>query len=341
MQPQPGSETTPDTVPGSFSRTVARRPDAPLIHYFDSHLTARQLDEASDAMAAALLDTGFGFGDRAVMYMQNVPQLVIAQLAVWKLGGIVVAANPMYRESELEQIVVDSGATALFALETLFRDNAAALPARTGLRAVYTCSELEFVGEVPDALAHVERVRAPGTLDMVTVMSDYSGAAPAGRTVAPGDTALLTYTSGTTEPPKGTMTSHRNLAFNAATYRRSMEVDDDDVILGVAPLFHITGVVGHTALSLVTGAQLVLVYRFHPEGTAELVRRHRATFTVGSITLFIAWLNSEAVTREHLATLTTIYSGGAPVPPATVERFEAEFGHYIHNNAPVPSSRYG
>jgi long-chain acyl-CoA synthetase len=65
--------------------------------------------------------------------------------------------------------------------------------------------------------------------------------------------------------------------------------------------------------------------------TIETVRAERATFTVGSITVFIALMNAPDVDSDALSTLTKIYSGGAPIPPTTVKAFQAAFGHYIHN----------
>ena len=130
--------------------------------------------------------------------------------------------------------------------------------------------------------------------------------------------AFLTYTSGTTGPPKGAMTTHRNVVFNAQTYRDWIGLGPQDVILGVAPLFHITGLVGHIAISLLTGAPLVLMYRLDPVLTIETIRAERATFTVGSITVFIALMNAPNAEKDALASLAKIYSGGAPIPPSTV-----------------------
>ena len=83
--------------------------------------------------------------------------------------------------------------------------------------------------------------------------------------------AFLTYTSGTTGHPKGAMTTHRNVVFNAQTYRDWIGIGPADVILGVAPLFHITGSIGHVALSLLTGAPVVLTYRFDPAVAIETI----------------------------------------------------------------------
>ena len=75
--------------------------------------------------------------------------------------------------------------------------------------------------------------------------------------VSPEDTAYLVYTSGTTGQPKGTMETHSNVAFNSEVYRRWMQVGDEDSVFGAAPLFHITGLIGHVGLAgLGAGAAL-------------------------------------------------------------------------------------
>src|SRR5690348_830911 len=73
---------------------VQARPDDPAIVYFDGVLTRRELDEQSDALAAGLLANGFERGDRLAVYLQNVPQFVIAMVATWKAGGVMVSINP-------------------------------------------------------------------------------------------------------------------------------------------------------------------------------------------------------------------------------------------------------
>ena len=74
-----------------FRAGVARDPDAVALRYFDGVLTRQELDELSDALASGLLASGFAAGDRLAVYLQNVPQFVIAMVAAWKAGGQPVA----------------------------------------------------------------------------------------------------------------------------------------------------------------------------------------------------------------------------------------------------------
>ncbi|MGX1857082.1 class I adenylate-forming enzyme family protein [Dietzia sp. NPDC055340] len=324
-------ETEFETALEMFAATAQRVGDGPLIEYYDNAISARELDELSDAFAAGILDAGFNAGERVVIYAQNIPQFVIAQLGIWKAGGIAVSANPMYRARELTEILRDSGATVLVSMQDLYRDVAALVVDATDVRTVITTSELEYQSANRGPLAGATRIDCPDTVDMATMLEKYRGQTPPAPELNADSIAFLTYTSGTTGPPKGAMTTHRNVVFNAQTYRDWIGLDSSDVVLGVAPLFHITGLVGHIAVALLTGAPLVLMGRMDPTETLRTIEEHKATFTVGSITVFIALMNAPDVRPESLATLTKIYSGGAPIPPSTIRAFEDKFGHYIHN----------
>ena len=316
-----------------FRASVNRNPDGDIIRYFGGRITARELDELSDALAVALAGLGVRAGDRVALYLQNVPQFVIGMLAAWKAGGIAVPVNPMNRARELDAVLRDSGARVLVCLEGLYRDVARAVIEDGGLEtAVVTTSELDYRARGDQRVfAGIERLDCEGAHDMAALIQRHRGQSPADPTFGPDDTALLTYTSGTTGPPKGAMNSHRNVVFNSQAYRRWCRLGPDDVVLGVAPLFHITGLIAHVTLSLLLGAPLVLGYRFEPSVMMEIIRDERPTFTIGSITVFIALMNAPNADRDALASLTKTWSGGAPIPPSAVKAFQAQFGQYIHN----------
>ena len=315
-----------------FTATVGRLPDADAIRYFDGRLTFHEVDELADAFAVGLLDAGIAPGDRVALYLQNVPQFLIGLIGTWKAGCVAVSVSPMNREREVNLLLTDSGATALVCLETLYRDVAAKALGGTDVRLVVTTSELEYQTRTDERVFRgVERIAEAGTTDLAGMLDRFRGRTPPPVTPGPGDVAFLTYTSGTTGPPKGAMNTHGNVVFNAQTYRDWARIGPDDVILAVAPLFHVTGLIGHVGLSLLTGAPLALACRFEPATMVDTIREHRCTFTVGAITAFIALMNAPNAGREALSSLSTIYSGGAPIPPSTVRAYQEASGHYIHN----------
>jgi long-chain acyl-CoA synthetase len=315
-----------------FAASVRRSPDAPAIRYFDGLITLRELDVLSSAFAVGLLDAGVTAGDRVALYLQNIPQFVVAALGAWKAGCIAVPVNPMSRHRELELILRDSGATALVCLQGLYAAVAATVIDRARVRLVITTSELDYQSRGdPRVFCGVTRLSCAATADMTAFLSRFRGQPLPPTSPDPDAPAFLTYTSGTTGPPKGAINTHRNVVFSSQTYRQWCRLGPGDVVLGVSPLFHITGLIAHIGTALLLGAPLVLSYRFEPTVVLDEVRDKRCTFTVASITVFIALLNTPGADREALASLGKIWSGGAPIPPSIVTEYRARFGHYIHN----------
>jgi long-chain acyl-CoA synthetase len=315
-----------------FAAGVARNPDGDAIRYFDGRITYRELDELTDAFGAALVNGGLQRGDRVAMYLQNVPQFIIGLVGTWKAGGVAVSVNPMNRGRELELLLKDSGASVLVCLQSLYRDVAASVVGGTDVRTAITTSELDFqTRDDPRAFPGSERATPEGTVDLLELVERFRGQKPPSVEYRPDDIAFLTYTSGTTGPPKGAMNTHGNVVFNSQAYREWCGLSSNDVILGVAPLFHITGLIAHVTSALFLAAPLVLFHRFEPSLGIDVIKEHQPTFTVGSITVFIALMNAPNAEPDALKSLSKIWSGGAPIPPSTVKQFSSAFGHYIHN----------
>jgi len=315
-----------------FEAAVERAGDGTAVQYFDSALTFAEVDRLSDGLALGFNDLGVQRGDRVAAYLQNVPQFMLTMVASWKVGAILVSANPMLKGAELTRLLADSGAKVLVCQESLYREVVVPIRGETELRAVITTSELDFIeGEPPGPLAESVRDRSEDAHDLLELAAAHAGRKPDPIHLASEDLAFLTYTSGTTGPPKGAMNTHGNLVFNSQAYRDWIGLTDADVCLGVAPLFHITGLVGHIGVSILTPMPLVLGFRFDPAATLDLIEEQGCTFTVGAITVFTALMNHDSAESRDFSTFTKLYSGGAPIAPAIVDRFEKLTGAYIHN----------
>ena len=323
-----------DTMLDLFRATVSRAPDAVAIRYFDGSLTFADLDARSDALAVSLAEHGFAAGDRLAIYTQNNPAFVVGLLGAWKAGGSAVAINPMNKARELTYLLADSGATALLCLKELYTSVARDVIAggEVRVRTVFTCSPLDEQTRNDERLfAGATRGGVEGTVDLEQVFAEYAGRSPEPVSPRGEDVAVLTYTSGTTGVPKGAINTHANMAFNSQTYRDWMGLGPDDAVLGVAPLFHITGLVGHVGIALLAGCPLVLAHRFEPHVVMDAIREYRPTFTVGSITVFISLSGLEGATKEDWSSFRMVYSGGAPIAPAVTDQFQEKTGLYIHN----------
>ena len=127
------------------------------------------------------------------------------------------------------------------------------------------------------------------------------------------------------------MLTHGNIVYNSETYEVGARMDRSDVVLGVAPLFHITGIVAQLAIVFRLGIPVVIFNRFDVTDVLRLIETYHITFTVASITAYIAILNHPASKKYNIASLTKAYSGGAPVSPSTVKNFEKNLGLTIYN----------
>jgi long-chain acyl-CoA synthetase len=197
---------------------------------------------------------------------------------------------------------------------------------------VITCSPLDGQSRNDERLfAGLRRLRPDGTLDLEEIFSQNAGRRPVPVDPGSDDVAVLCYTSGTTGVPKGAMCTHGNMVFNAQTYRDWMGFTAEDSVLGVAPLFHITGLIGHMGVALLAGCPLVINHRFEAGVVMDAIREHQPTFTVGSITVFINLSGLAGAAIQDWSSFRMIYSGGAPIAPAVTDQFMAKTGLYIHN----------
>jgi long-chain acyl-CoA synthetase len=306
-------------------RAAAREhPGVPAIRYFDGVLDYGALWKLCRQLALTLRERGVRPGDRVAIISQNIPQLPIGVAACWLLGAIPMPCNPMYSHRELVDLFTDAAprlvicetslcAVVKTAMETvgltersLLTTSASLYQTRDDFRVLSASDGAESFPAAPMSLASEQRVDA--------------------EALSPEDPGLLLYTSGTTGRPKGAVLSHRALAYNAATSNIWFELGPSPTILGLAPLFHITGFVCHLCAALLTHGTLVLTYRFKPDVVLDAIRECRPTFTIGAITAFNALMNAPGFDAGSLSSFRTLYSGGAPISPALVAQFLARSG---------------
>lgn len=321
----------PDML-SAWRATVAGSAAAPCVHHGSSTLSAADVDAMSDALAVWLQDRGLGAADRIAVYLQNDPQWLIALLATWKVGGIAVAVNPMLKARELASQLRDSGSRVLICLDTLLPEVEASLDDLESLREVVRTAVGDLEGDPqapPDQTRQGETGRR--VTELTAILRDGAGQHPSHVQVQATDPAMLVYTSGTTGPSKGAINTHGNMVHNAEVLRQWFSLTAAEVILGVAPLFHVTGTVAHMAVTMATGCSLILSHRFDAAEALRLIERHHATFTIGSITVFIALLNHPTFADRDLSSLSKVASGGAPISAAVLQEFEAATGVYIQS----------
>ncbi|MFJ6757818.1 AMP-binding protein [Streptomyces sp. NPDC091273] len=357
----------PPTVLHAFREAAARAPERTALAYFDGRIGYAEADALSDSVAGHLGARGVRRGDRVAVMLQNTPHFVLAVLAAWKAGAVVVPLNPMYKSAEVRHVLRDSGAAALVCDGRAWTAYLAGAARESAVRTVLTASDLDFQTRndprlfgpqpEPDASGPPARSSSPArpglpaqrgpaaaeqpgpvpaplpgghTADLVTV-ARRGDAAPDGPPLTAADTALISYTSGTSGTPKGAMNPHGALTYNAARQVSSHPLPEGATYFALAPLFHITGMVCELAACFANAGTLVLAHRFDAGAVLDAFLEHRPAYTVGPATAFMALAAHPDVTPDHFASFQVISSGGAPLPPALVERLRAAFGFYLRN----------
>lgn len=317
-----------------FQRALVNSSDKPAVLYFDKSVTYGELDRMSESLAFTLAGRGVVKGDRIGLCLQNTPSFLIGALAAWKLGGIVVPISPMSRPAELRKILPDCLPKAILVHDELvsyFRETISGIHDYSPDIILCSAHELSPSVDVRVMPKEIPIVPAEGELLMRDAVQQ-SDASILPVSLHKNDTAMLVYTSGTTGVPKGVIVAHDMVCWNSLSIQSWVRFKTGDgPVLGVAPLFHITGITGGIALSWQMAEPLVLTYRFHPETVLEALKYHRPSFCVATITAYNALMSSKNSTRDHYASFKSMLSGGAPVPPSLAEDFFSHSGVRLHN----------
>lgn len=324
----PNTEVGRTSALDAFSQAVRRCGDRVVIQYFDGAITYAELDRMSDAFAVALVEGGFARGDRILLFLQNMPHFLIAMLAAWKAGGTVAPVSAMNKERELDLLLNDSTPHTLILTPDLYDDVYARLPATTHRpKMLFTASPLDFQTRCePRLFGPGQKTRSTGQTDLMETVTRNIGRRIEPVPLAGEDIAYLVYTSGTTGAPKGAMILHRNVLAGVDVNHQMFDVADGSRILGMAPLFHVTGLMSQVNLAFAVGGMIILSYRFEPSVMVESVREHGATHVFSAVTAYLAMMHAPGASADDMATIRVVGSGGAPTPPAVLVPVEAFMG---------------
>ncbi|EKU80695.1 AMP-binding protein [Massilia timonae] len=265
-------------------------------------LTYAALLERVDRIAHVLRhDLGLATGNRVLVRGANCPTMAACILGVIKAGCIAVPTMPLLRARELGAIAGKARVNAMLCAGTLV-DEVAAL----GL----SVPVLVFDAPVPDCLE--QRMARHGE---PFVAAD----------TAQDDVCLISFTSGTTGVPKGTMHFHRDvLAICDCFPRHALRAQADDVFVGTPPLAFTFGLGGLLLFPLRVGAAGVLVEKLTPEALLGAIAEHRATVCFTAPT-FYRQMAAQAG-RFDLSSLRASVSAGEALPVATREAWQAATG---------------
>jgi fatty-acyl-CoA synthase len=323
--------------------SALRFPAKPALVFFDQVLTYSELLNQAEAVAASLQRLGVAKGDRVILYMQNCPQWVIAQFAIFRLGAVAVPVNPMNRAEELKHYILDPDARVAICAADLAPELAKAnaqLAPEEQLRHLISSHYSDGFnlqaaiddGAMPptwrDWLAQrhaLPLLNQGSAIDWAEALTgDISRLPP--HTAQPQDLAVLPYTSGTTGLPKGCMHTHASLMHNAVATCLWGNSTFENVVLSVVPMFHITGMVSVMQASIYGGSTLVIMPRWDRELAGKLISRWGVTHWTNIPTMVIDLLASPNFASFDLSSLRYIGGGGAAMPQAVAQRLWEQYG---------------
>ena len=312
-------KTSPPNLRAVFD--IAREGgDDIFIVYEDERWSFNAVFAQVDALADVLVTRyGIAKGDRVAIGMRNYPEWIMSMLAVISIGGVSVSLNALWVEDEIGYALADSGASLLISdVERIGRGIAPCR--RLGVRM------LEVRADQPSA-------------DDVDQWGDVvlPGAEMPAVDVGWDDDATILYTSGTTGRPKGAVSTNGAIVSSILAFASRTSADavraaaalppgtepPEPIPLSfilIVPLFHVTGCVPVLLSCIVTKSKLVVMYRWNAEKALELIERERVTNFIGVPTQSWDLVNSPRFTDFDTSSLRGVGGGGAPAPPALVER---------------------
>ncbi|MCE8010856.1 AMP-binding protein [Halomonas daqingensis] len=314
-----------ETIGDCFDATVARFPDGEALLSLHQGLryTWKELQQAVNQAARAMLALGVKKGDRVGIWSPNCAEWTITQFATAKIGAILVNINPSYRTHELEYALKQSGTSTLI-LQGKFKtsDYVATLAElapelREGAPSTFSAAKLPELKRVvcldadraltgmfswQSMLAHADEVSEEHLAEIqATLQFD--------------EPINIQYTSGTTGAPKGATLSHHNILNNGFFVARTMDFSEKDRLVIPVPLYHCFGMVMGNLGCVTHGATMIYPGDgFDPEATLKAVSDEKATALYGVPTMFIAELEHPDFAQYDLSTLRTGIMAGSICP---------------------------
>ncbi len=261
-----------------------------------------------DALARALLAAGVRHGDRVASLTPPSLRFWEIYLAATSIGAIWVGINPVYQRTEFAHLIANADPVVVLAMSPASGRN--------------YVGELVEVGLAPERVVAMAEDGAGDAwaafLARGATIGDAQVSAARAR-VAPQDTAVIVYTSGTTGVPKGAMLSHRALVAMALANRDWMGAGLESAICA-APVNHVGALCNICMCVFAFGGKLIFYPRVDMAALAALARAERPAYLVSSPTGFLMMFSARQPASDRLLSTRLIVFGGAATPKQMLAR---------------------
>lgn len=340
-----GVELLDLTIGDMFDQGARAVPDREAVVYnypelgIDLRLDYRSFQAEVNSLAKGLIALGIEAGDKVAVLAPNIPEWLLLELALAKVGAVLVTVNSGYRSAELEYLLHNGDVHTLFTVEKYRKSSfidalndllpelrACRDPARDVLqtrtlpclrRVVLMRSEVRHAGCLP-----FEEVLALGSS-----VSDEQLQIRQSR-VQPHDVVQIQYTSGTTGHPKGVMLTHYSTLNNALLTARRAGLADGERFLASMPLFHTAGCVVNVLSTLLHRGTLIMALYFDARKMLELIDAEKPSIINMVPTMLIAMLSDPLFQegRFDTSSITKMLTGGTSIPVVLMEEVHKRIG---------------
>jgi len=326
------------TMPEVLTKIAKKYPDRTAFIYMGTKITFRELERLVNRFTRAVLDLGVRPGDKVAMLLPNIPQIVIADYATYRVGAVTAMNNPLYTESELEHQLNDSDATVLVTLDLLL-PRALKLKDKTKIKTIITCHINDYLPFpvkqlFPFVKKGMYRKVEPqeGVYQFMDLIKKYSDD-PVENLARWDDVAALIYTGGTTGVSKGAMLTHANISgimqqFNA--WFPDLK-DTEQSLMGIYPIFHSAGYSVSQNMTIMNGWSCILVPKPEPNAIIEMLRKFKPTFLPGVPTIYLGLLRDKRFREMDLSFVKGYFGGAAPLPEDTLNQLKELHGAIIYD----------
>lgn len=281
-------------------------PERTAMIFEGSSYTYAEFADQVRRQAKVFKDAGVNVGDRVGFLGFNQPAFLVTLYAANTIGAIFVPLNFRLTAEELTFIINDAGVHSLVCDADL---QVVVHPVREQLCCRHYF-QIEAAAQGWRDLAK-ERQAVEPLPDIVSLEQH--------------DVSVIMYTSGTTGLPKGAMLTHGNILWNNINAQLAFGGSRDDVVLTVAPLFHIGGLNVMTLHAFTMGAAVILMRNFEPGAVLQLIEEQKVTHMFGAPAMFLFMSQHENFEATDLSHVETFICGAAP-PPESLLTLYAERG---------------
>lgn len=326
------------TMAEVLSRTAKKYPDKTAFIYMGKKISYREFERLVNLFARSLVDLGVKKGDKVGFVLPNLPQLVIAIHAAYKLGAVTVMNNPLYTELELQNQLNDSDCKLVIILDLLL-PRILKIRANTQIEKIVTCHINDYLPFPVKQLfpfvkkAMYRKIESQKYIyEFMDLIKKYPDS-PVDNTSEWDDLAALIYTGGTTGVSKGAMLTHANISSVLQQWKAWFPTlkDGEEVVMGIYPIFHSAGYSVSMNMSIFSGWTNILIPRPEPKGIIDALKRYRPSFLPGVPTIYQGLLKEERFRRMDLSFVKGFFAGAAPLPEDTLDQLKQLHGAVIYD----------